>query len=156
MRDLREEYAKIEIQSSEPIVPFRETLSCFGCLKPAENTPLDGIVSCSTSGNQCTIRIQAIPLAESVTKLLQELEAEIMNIENDANYARTMDKRCQIIAKLDLAIQEAVKSNAQFASIKIDWKVLLENIVQFGPKRCGQNILVDFSSAKLRLYIRAD
>jgi len=109
LKDLKEKYAKIGIHSSDPIVPYRETLSN----QPAINTnpfqeysdeeeededdendenegnkakaskknnlPI-GTRILNTSKNMCTIRLRAVPLPEKVTKYLIEQSETIKKI----------------------------------------------------------------------------
>jgi len=110
LKDLREKYAKIGLHASDPIVPYRETLSNQPAIntnpfleysddedeeneegneegeneqakvKSKKNNLPIGTIIVSTSKNMCTIRIRAVPLPEKVTKYLVEQSETIKRI----------------------------------------------------------------------------
>ncbi|OUM64667.1 hypothetical protein PIROE2DRAFT_68145 [Piromyces sp. E2] len=107
LKDLRERYAKIGLHASDPIVPYRETLSNQPAIntnpfqeysddeesgeesnendqvekiKPKKNNLPIGTRIVNTSKNMCTIRIRAVPLPEKVTKFLVEQSETIKRI----------------------------------------------------------------------------
>jgi len=106
LKDLREKYAKINIHSSDPIVPYRETLSNQPAINnnpfqeysddeeeendnenndnkikslKKSNLPI-GTRILNISKNMCKIRIRAVPLPENVTKFLVEQSETIKKI----------------------------------------------------------------------------
>ncbi|XP_046400557.1 elongation factor-like GTPase 1 isoform X2 [Ischnura elegans] len=84
--DLRERYAKIEINASEPIVPFRETVvhppkvDMVNEVIQEHNTSVkkvkedgsddDGLITVTTPNKRSVLKIRAEPLPENVTDLL--------------------------------------------------------------------------------------
>ncbi|KAJ8895349.1 hypothetical protein PR048_000681 [Dryococelus australis] len=103
--DLRERYAKVDINVSEPIVPFRETIvapptvdmvneaiqdqasskkfnsNCEDDDSVSEN----GVVTAWTSNKQSVIRIRAAPLPTTVTTIL----------EKNSSLLKVIDKYCR-------------------------------------------------------------
>ncbi|KAJ9594763.1 hypothetical protein L9F63_013973, partial [Diploptera punctata] len=89
--DLRERYAKVVINASEPIVPFRETVVVPPTVdmvneaiqeqnvakKDGENETVEELISLSTPNKQSLIKIRASPLPTGVTDLL-ESHAELL------------------------------------------------------------------------------
>lgn len=103
--DLKERYAKVSINASEPIVPFRETIvipPVVDMVNEAigeQNTALkkgdeedcveenhDGLITISTANKQSTIQIRAVPLPEKVTQLL----------ENNLQLLQAMDRHFNV------------------------------------------------------------
>jgi ribosome assembly protein 1 len=108
LKDLREKYAKIGIHASDPIVPYRETLSNQPAINTnpfqeySDNEDEDDIENneneqtvkikdkkinlpigtkiVNTSKDMCTIRIRAVPLPEKVTKFLVDQSETIKRI----------------------------------------------------------------------------
>lgn len=123
LKDLREKFAKIDIHASDPIVPFRETLSKLPALnsnpfqqysddedsesedeednenlKKASNTNKKtnlpiGTTIISTPNKMCNIRIRAVPLPEEVTLFLTKKADTIKKIID------SFDKRKKILQK---------------------------------------------------------
>ncbi|KAK7208351.1 P-loop containing nucleoside triphosphate hydrolase protein [Myxozyma melibiosi] len=71
LKDLRERFAGIEIHSSKPIVPYRESIVRTSDMHPPKNAELPrGTVVVSVAGSQVTIRLTVRPLPAAVTELL--------------------------------------------------------------------------------------
>ena len=68
LQDLRENYAKIEINVSQPIVPFRETI--IWPMKEATSTA--ELVPVQTENKNFSAHIQVVSLPEEVTSLLEK------------------------------------------------------------------------------------
>lgn len=141
MKDLRERFAKIEIQASEPIVPFRETISSSPNISlndPNENDFPNGTVMVSVADKSCTLQIRCLPLPPIVRKfLLDSMEKIISLTQNEFNSESNMS----FIEELKEKFQEAYKLGQNV--LKIDWESLLPNIVSFGPKKNGSNMLIN-------------
>ena len=65
LRDLTENYAKIKINASQPIVPFRETI-----LAPLESETI-GRIQITTPGKRFSMQLRAVSLPEKVTTHLE-------------------------------------------------------------------------------------
>ncbi|KAI9328378.1 hypothetical protein BDR26DRAFT_874189 [Obelidium mucronatum] len=145
LKDLRERFAKIEIQVSEPIVPFRETISTFPALPSQDKgnnndegeaeeaaepvAPLPtGTVVTSSQGGLATLRVRAVPLPKNVLNFLE------------ANSRRLK------------ALTEADQLEAQFEEAKLNgdlvdkelWEGIGSRFVDnfFGPREVGPNLLI--------------
>uniref|UniRef100_UPI00358F0EC0 elongation factor-like GTPase 1 n=1 Tax=Myxine glutinosa TaxID=7769 RepID=UPI00358F0EC0 len=106
--DLRQRFAKIEIDVSAPIIPFRETIirrpkvdmvnedmgsqnlfaiqrrrgaKTEGRLSEDIRVEGDGLVTVTTPGKECTVSVRALPLPEGVPHLLEESVELIRSIE---------------------------------------------------------------------------
>jgi ribosome assembly protein 1 len=136
---LREKFAKIRIQPSEPIVAYRETCiiaPAFGLDDSGELDP--GTVIVTASAKTCSIGIRAIPLPQAVRTFLMQSEERLQALDVSAN----LEERAAFIVELRAAFAEA-KTDGELAELKVDWEPLLSNIVAFGPKKVGSNILVN-------------
>ncbi|KAH9468798.1 hypothetical protein MJO28_005162 [Puccinia striiformis f. sp. tritici] len=73
LRDLRERFAKIQIQASKPIVPFRET-AVRGVDMPPPKTKDQprGTICGSVLGGLVTFTVRAIPMPETITNYLSK------------------------------------------------------------------------------------
>ncbi|KAJ3176850.1 Cytoplasmic GTPase/eEF2-like protein (ribosomal biogenesis) [Geranomyces variabilis] len=158
LKDLRETFAKIEIQVSPPIVPFRETISAYpaqvqqqqqtGAL-PAEDDDVDeaaraalplGTVQVTTPNKMCSIRIRAVPLPLRVTAFLEENYSNIRNVlEQDVE--DEPGAADGFIKSLQDTFNEAFKENE--VKDKEVWTGVLGRLWACGPKRSGPNVLIN-------------
>lgn len=144
--DLVERFAKIEIHTSAPLVPFRESIAPFPAISREEEaeqnvgtTPLEiGRVVVKASGNQCTLQIRAVPLPPRVRKFLLDAEDELSTID----VSSAEDDRKSFISRLKSEFSSAADDSEQ-SDLKLDWLDLAESILAFGPKRVGSNLLVN-------------
>eukprot|EP00842_Homolaphlyctis_polyrhiza_P004215 jgi/Hompol1/4795/HPOL_001844-RA len=168
LKDLRERFARIAIQASPPIVPYRETLSIFPSINQQRQSDNDsnaaanqtiqqladaptGTVLITTKSKICTIRLRAIPLPPSVRSFLSS-ETVSKNIQtlvdatkdNDA-LQRGKDAEA-FVAALKAEFAEAVRDGDGVIS-KVDWDSIVDRIVAFGPKGVGSNILACTSTS---------
>ncbi|KAJ3163462.1 Elongation factor-like GTPase 1 [Geranomyces michiganensis] len=161
LKDLRETFAKIEIQVSPPIVPFRETISGSPAqiqqqqqqqqtsAQPAEVGDLDeggraalplGTVQVTTPNKLCSIRMRAVPLPLRVTAFLEENYARIRNVlEQDMD--DEPGAADAFMKSLQDTFNEAFKENE--VKDKDLWAGVLDRLWACGPKRSGPNLLIN-------------
>ncbi len=152
LQDLRENYAKIEVNASQPIVPFRETI-----LAPLEslNDEAAGRIQITTSDKRFSLRLRAVSIPEEVTALLEDhveiikamrqtrcgsdlLESTMAELEiEDVLSLQMRGKVTKLYARLDQAFRNA------------NWGDAVNRILSFGPRRCGPNLLLNQSSTML-------
>lgn len=159
LEDLKLRYAKIDINVSDPIVPFRETIVPPPKLdmvnEAIEKKATEVNLEVWTSNRQCRFEIDAKPLPENVTKLLEKNanlikfldsccdkyteengEHEDISDENQLN-ERSMSDKKQKEAKV-------FKNELGAAFLEAGWKDnVLDKIWSFGPRKCGPNILLN-------------
>lgn len=164
LKDLRERYARCEIQAGEPIVPYRETIVSAPEMNPPKNKDLPrGTVVGVTTSKQITVRLRVRPLPISVTEFLEknvgavrrlysEKKAEEEGkrgtiIDNDSVADKNEDDE---IATTDTGMLSILdfreKLRSAFAEAKGQehiWKALVEKVAAFGPRRTGPNLLID-------------
>lgn len=157
LKDLRERFAKIEIQSSPPIVPFRETIVAAADMPPPKDPNLPrGTVVVTTPSKEITVRIRIRPLPEAVTEFLvtnansiKAMYARKVAEEGAASEEDASATLRQTEAERKLLSIDQVKQGLQKAFAKVPakerevWQDAVERIVAFGPRRVGPNILLD-------------
>ncbi|XP_018046309.1 PREDICTED: elongation factor-like GTPase 1 [Atta colombica] len=159
LEDLKLRYAKIDINVSDPIVPFRETVVPPPKLdmvnEAIEKKAAEVNLEVWTSNRQCRFEIDTKPLPENITKLL----------EKNANLIKLLDSYCDRYTKengeheaiagenqlnerfmSDKKQKEAkvFKNELETAFLEAGWKDnIMDKIWSFGPRKCGPNILLN-------------
>ncbi|CAH7345609.1 Efl1 [Phodopus roborovskii] len=174
--DLRERFAKIHISVSEPIIPFRETIT-----KPPKvdmvneeigrqqkvavihqtkeeqskipegiHVDSDGLITITTPNKLATLSVRAIPLPEEVTQILEENSDLIRSMELLTSSLNEGRDTQAIHQKTQEKIWE-FKGKLEQHLIGRKWRNTVDQIWSFGPRKCGPNILVsrseDFQSS---------
>ncbi|KAG8929585.1 Cytoplasmic GTPase/eEF2-like protein (ribosomal biogenesis) [Tulasnella sp. 418] len=162
LKDLRERFAKIEIQASPPIVPFRETAvrAPDMALTKTPNAPR-GTIHSASAYNMITFTIRAVPLPESITSFLLSNVSIIKRLHrqsqgNQFKKSTTGDDlddpegEAQEVIDGEVVRQPTVKLEnfwttleELFKSAGSEWAGVVDRIWSFGPHRIGPNILVD-------------
>lgn len=168
LKDLRERYAKCDIQPGEPIVPYRETFVKAEEMEPPKNKDLPrGTTIAVPSSKAVSVRLHARPLPDNVTVFLiknalsirrlyaeQQAEAEVDDInENgvteESHHATDIGNQ---ISEQQQTILSAEDFRSQLQSAfdevtdkddKTLWKDIVPHICAFGPRRVGPNIFID-------------
>lgn len=159
LEDLKLRYAKIDINVSDPIVPFRETIVPPPKLdmvnEAIEKKTAEVNLEVWTSNRQCRFEIDVKPLPENVTKLLEKNsnliklldsscdnrteengEHEDISDENQLNERSMSDKKQKEV--------KIFKNELGAAFLEAKWKDnVLDKIWSFGPRKCGPNILLN-------------
>jgi len=175
LKDLRERYARCEIQPGEPIVPYRETIIKAEEIEPLKNKDLPrGTSIAVTASKTLSVRLRVRPLPEAVTDFLiqngaslRRLYAEQKAAEENAQAGAEAGKdgaaeERQESADLgnetgnernkSLSLQDFRKQLQEiFNGVQEDrevWKNIVPHIAAFGPRRVGPNILVDSTGAE--------
>ncbi|OCT86890.1 hypothetical protein XELAEV_18020580mg, partial [Xenopus laevis] len=149
--DLRERFAKIQISSSAPIIPFRETIirppkvdmvnEDIGKQQKVAIDP-DGLVTLTTPNKLATLSVRAMPLPEEVTQLLEK-NSDLIRTMEQINLA--LNEGSYNIQFNELAIERITtfKSNLQQHLQGRRWRNAVDQIWSFGPRRYGPNILLN-------------
>ncbi|KAF9891792.1 Cytoplasmic GTPase/eEF2-like protein (ribosomal biogenesis) [Aspergillus nanangensis] len=167
LKDLRERFARCDIQTGETIVPYRETIVSAPDMAPPKNPDLGrGCVQTVSSSKQLTMRLRVVPLPPAVTefltkhigtiKLLQSQKREAKSNEGSTgNAAATTLQQIETTDATDEALEGSLLSLQDFKTeltqlfdneITDDkelWQNVVDRITAFGPRRIGPNILVD-------------
>ncbi|GBM48499.1 Elongation factor-like GTPase 1 [Araneus ventricosus] len=166
VEDLKERFAKIDINVSAPIVPFRETIipppkidmvnevieekNQQKKVSKAEGETLenetdsDGFISMKTPNKLSCLKIRAKPLPPEVAKLLEE-NASLLKILDQVYYARNSGESDDILTPETIAALSELKNKLaeHFTAAGSDWDGAVDQIWSFGPRRCGPNILLN-------------
>ncbi|KAL8857553.1 MAG: hypothetical protein Q9178_005881 [Gyalolechia marmorata] len=167
LKDLRERFARCEIQAGEPIVPYRETIvNAAEMAAPKDKSLPRGTVVAHTTSKQFTIRLRVQPLPTAVTSFLEDnvgivrqlyaerqiketskrgmvddVEETVDHGDVDAN-TQTVD----LVSMIDFRAK-LQDSFAEAAPPSETWSNVVDNIAAFGPRRTGPNILVDIAGS---------
>ncbi|KAK3097670.1 hypothetical protein FSP39_011945 [Pinctada imbricata] len=167
--DLKQRYAKIDLNVSDPIVPFREMIipppkvdmvnealheqnitTKSMCLKDFEDDKevLDaGLIETLTLNRRCCLRIRALPLPEPVTCLLEQSQELLRTIDQISNTKSTdvSDERNYQISQETLQNLQELKAklDSEFTSAGKIWRNSVHQIWSFGPRRIGPNLLLN-------------
>ncbi|KAH8801700.1 P-loop containing nucleoside triphosphate hydrolase protein [Xylogone sp. PMI_703] len=162
LTDLRERFARCEIQAGEPIVPYRESIVRAEEMRPPANKELGrGTVIGVTTSKQVTIRLRVLPLPSEVTEFLIKNAQAIKDLYS----ARQAVNSSQQNGSEQVLEQEDVDSDTTRAGTKVlsltefkqqlqkifegvkwqreVWSNAVEQISAFGPRRTGPNLLID-------------
>ena len=164
VKDIRERYARCEIQVGVPIVPYRETIVSAAEMSPPKNKDLPrGTIIGVTPSKSISVRLRVRPLPASVTEFLEkngrairqlyserkaEDESKRGLIENDGvadEHGEADDMRSNDVGLLSI-LDFREKLRSAFAEAKGQeniWANVVEKIAAFGPRRTGPNLLID-------------
>ncbi|KAI5969962.1 RIA1 [Candida margitis] len=145
LKDLEERFAKgCEVTVKEPVIPFRESLA-------------DDIVSKDRADEQIqeedegddnelvSLDFDVCPLPSEVTQLLIDNESLLSEIARSKSI--TSEVKQSLVEKLTTLVDKE-KSFYGFENAKF----FIDNIVAFGPKRVGPNILLDKTNKLKHLF----
>lgn len=171
LKDLREKFARCDIQVGEPTVPYRESIVSTADMNPLkDNGSPQGSVIATTPSGKFKLHIQIYPLPVQITEFLRRNSSTLktlysrrklgMDISSSFEEDKTVDnlvKDEDDDATINLTPKEFLDLYNDFRSKLSDVMSGLENnrslwldaigkIVAFGPKRIGSNILIDSTS----------
>lgn len=158
LTDLRERFARCEIQAGEPIVPYKETIVRAEEMKPPANKELGrgGVVGV-TSSKQVSITVRVRPLPSEVTEFLgkntgaikhlySRKAAEITDADEHESDEESIDEDINILEARYLSPEDFKKQLHTLLSNgkgREPFKNIIDNIAAFGPRRTGTNLLID-------------
>ncbi|MCJ1317231.1 Cytoplasmic GTPase/eEF2-like protein (ribosomal biogenesis) [Xylographa vitiligo] len=169
LKDLRERFARCEIQAGEPIVPYRETIVSTSEMGPVKtkDTPRGSVLGVTTS-KQISVRIRVRPLPISVTEYLEKnigatrrFYAEIKAAEESRGTDKSAeemidvdgnsDDNAQIINRLSISDfkRELTEAFHEAEEQQDHWPDVVDNITAFGPRRTGPNLLIDRTQSRI-------
>ncbi|XP_030670774.1 elongation factor-like GTPase 1 isoform X2 [Nomascus leucogenys] len=168
--DLKERFAKIHISVSEPIIPFRETITkppkvdmvneeigkqqkvaVIHQMKEDQSkipegiqVDSDGLITITTPNKLATLSVRAMPLPEEVTQILEENSDLIRSMEQLTSSLNEGENTQMIHQKTREKIWEFKGKLEQHLTGR-RWRNIVDQIWSFGPRKCGPNILVNKS-----------
>ncbi|TIB98712.1 TPR-like protein [Wallemia mellicola] len=153
LKDLRERFAKCSITPSKPIVPFRETAVKGQEMQPPKTKDaVRGTIHASSFNNIVTFTVRSAPLPKQITDYLIANQFSIKRMlgvsldrKQDDDEITVEDNTSSLEAQDTYKPPNVIWEELEnlFSNSGYDWKNVVDNIVAFGPKRVGANILVD-------------
>ncbi|KAI0874695.1 P-loop containing nucleoside triphosphate hydrolase protein [Hypoxylon argillaceum] len=159
LTDLKERFARCDIQAGAPIVPYRETIVRAEEMRPPANKDLGrGVVVSATSSKQVSITLRVRPLPQNVTAFLlknaasvKRVYSEQQSIEEDESKDEFQDQQNveideDVVESKTLSVEELreqLREALESGKGREAWKGIIDNIVAFGPRRTGPNLLID-------------
>lgn len=160
--DLKDRFARVLLNVSEPIVPFRETIipkpmidmvneaiTSDNEVKRATANPLmreegvnddndtvNGIITMTTANKLCTLKIQVTPLPSVVVDFLLESSQILKTLVSMGSTKLDNEEKIKI-----LKLKECFEKKLE--SAEGDWVGMVDRIMAFGPRGVGPNILIN-------------
>lgn len=176
LKDLRERFAKCDIQAGEAIVPYREGIIRAEEMNPPKDPALGrGRVEALTTSKQLTVRLRVRPLPAPVTKFLvkhagavkrlySERRAQEEERSTEVSHEKQNGDNLDDVRELEIEAEDTTVTAGEKMSVtdfkqrlaeafaeekseKDIWKGAVERIAAFGPRRVGPNILFDMTDA---------
>jgi len=171
LKDLKDRFAKCELQVGEPIVPYRESIVSAPEMNPPRDKELPrGTVITDVASKQVQIRTKVQPLPAPVIEFLAKNAVSIKKLyaerraEEEAEQKQDIDTRLDLASEgedlddIDMSEATGVLSLAEFkrqlqeafAETKGEkeiWNGVVEKIAAFGPRRTGPNVLIDATNS---------
>lgn len=167
LRDLKERFARCAIQSSQPLVPYRET-AVKGAEMPPPKTEgaARGTVRSSLLNELVTFSVRAVPLPSEVASFLEDNTATIRKIHQGTHRHQTQsstsitvedgtaeevdgDQQTAAASAASKELQPEVfwsRLETMLEKSGPTWRGVVDRIWSFGPRRVGPNFLVDARS----------
>ncbi|CAH1430913.1 unnamed protein product [Lactuca virosa] len=151
IKDLKERFAKVNLEISPPLVSFRETiegesLNPFEKLKSLSGS--SNFIERATPNGRCTVRVHILKLPDALTKLLDEssdlleaiiagkaIQVKTMGGQDDDHPVEALRKRIWDAIESEVSDENAEKN-------KTLWENLLKRIWALGPRQVGPNMLL--------------
>ncbi|KAM0480464.1 hypothetical protein ACHAPX_004295 [Trichoderma viride] len=154
--DLKERFARCDIQAGAPIVPYRETIVKAEEMRPPANKELGrGTVVSSTSSKQVNLTLRVQPLPTNVTDFLLKNGDAIKRLYNvrklveedgEESNEEAIEADTELTAGAALSVEELktqLQKELETGKGREGWKGLIDRIAGFGPRRTGPNLLID-------------
>ena len=168
LKDLRERFARCDIQVGEPTVPYRESLVSSSDMKPLkEDSTPRGLVIATTPSKRLRAQMQIRPLPHAITEFLKSNTSLLKTLYSQRKFGKHASKASEEESVNDLpnkcydenALEHlpyeelsslsdkfAMKLKSVASDLKSDrslWLDAIGKIAAFGPKRIGPNMLID-------------
>lgn len=164
IKDLKERFAKINLEVSAPLVSFKETIEGDSA-NPLENLKLlsrsSDYLEKETPNGRCVVRVRVMKLPTALTKLLDE-SSELLediiggkslqacrssetlrgNVVEDENPIEAFKKRLIDAVESDFSTGFADTEKDRIDKCKKTWQKFLKRIWALGPRQVGPNILL--------------
>ncbi|KAG4067437.1 hypothetical protein HA402_009674 [Bradysia odoriphaga] len=143
--DLEQRYAKVKLNVSAPIVPFRETIvpdakvDMVNEIIVTNDENADKSVTIHYANKQCKLRVLALPLDEDIVRILDE--------NTDTLKALSKSSMIPLSNRTTLALNDLKtnlsKSFQSSTIVQLKTSDSIDRVWSIGPKKCGNNILLN-------------
>ncbi|KAI0300247.1 P-loop containing nucleoside triphosphate hydrolase protein [Russula brevipes] len=168
LKDLRERFAKVEIQPSEPIVPFRETaVRALDMPTPKTSGHPRGTIHGASFQNLVTFTIRAVPLPDLIADFIRSnltvLKRLLVDstrtdsstsgeIEDEAEKAATTGDISRVPTVHAGQFWDALQTKCEEEGP--EWAEIVDNIWALGPQGAGECLLIDSRKDQERQSLR--
>lgn len=154
VRDLEDEYAKIKLSVSKPIVSFRETIVPEATVDMVNEAIVNvdkditkKIVTIQTTNKLGTIRIIALPLPNSIIEILEKY-MDVFKTVSNVNQTNPLSEKYQLlIGQIRDQLTKCFEEFDLQGVIEADKSTLVNKIWSVGPRKCGPNILLNLTNS---------
>ncbi|KZT73840.1 P-loop containing nucleoside triphosphate hydrolase protein [Daedalea quercina L-15889] len=159
LRDLRERFARVEINPSEPIVPFRETAVRAPDMAPPKTPGAKrGTIQGTITNNLVRYTVRAAPLPKTIVEFLLDNLATLkrMELEQGATergstlYVDGVEDEEDYDAQGEVTRKPSIKPGEFWRALQQrcgevggEWADVVDKIWAFGPQRVGSCMLID-------------
>ncbi|XP_037933332.1 elongation factor-like GTPase 1 [Teleopsis dalmanni] len=154
VHDLEENYAKIKVNVSKPIVSFRETIVPDATVDMVNETIVrtatdkditKKIVTLQTANKLSTVKVIALPLPQSVVDLLEKYTSFFKELSSMSKSSPVSEKSTSLLAQIKTNLTAAFKDFDLKELSSYNTAELVERLWALGPRNCGTNILLNLS-----------
>ncbi|KAG1743303.1 P-loop containing nucleoside triphosphate hydrolase protein [Suillus paluster] len=158
LKDLRERFARVEIQASKPIVPFRETAVKAQDMAPpkTQNAPR-GTIKGASSQNLVTFSIRSAPVPDVILQFLLHNLTTLRALQEDGQTNRDTSSSIDIVSESELVGAQgdvlhtpSVRADQFWNALEEkcneaggEWVNMCDRIWAFGPRHAGGCVLID-------------
>ena len=157
LNDLKHQYAKVKLNVSAPIIPFRETviippkIDMVNEAISAENESVvtketNHVITMTTANKACVLQLEAFPLPSQVTALLEKntnilKSLNLLNSGAAKEEVKLNQKTIEALRNLNTNLQSAFTADPP--SAEFPWEQAVDLVWSFGPRGSGPNILLN-------------
>lgn len=167
LTDLKNQFAKVKLNVSAPIIPFRETvivppkIDMVNEAISAENESVvaketNHVITMTTANKGCILELEAFPLPSQVTALLENSTTilkslSLLNSGAAKEEIKLNQKTLEALRSLKENLQSAFSADPP--STTFPWEQVVNLIWSFGPRNSGPNILLNGTDGYKRVSV---
>uniref|UniRef100_A0A1I8QBW0 Tr-type G domain-containing protein n=1 Tax=Stomoxys calcitrans TaxID=35570 RepID=A0A1I8QBW0_STOCA len=156
VHDLQENYAKIKVNVSKPIVSFRETvvpeatvdMVNEAIVKTSEDKDISKkIATIQTLNKLSNIRVIALPLPQAVVDILEKYQTffKELSLSSASKSSNSSEKFRNLQQQIKSQLVAVLKEFDAQGLTNLPAAQLVDRIWSLGPRHCGPNILLNLT-----------
>lgn len=170
LKDLRERFARVEIQASKPIVPFRETaVKAQDMASPKTPNAIRGTIKGASTQNLVTFSIRSAPVPDVILQFLLHNITTLRALQQDGQIngdapGSSMDivSESELVGvQGDVLYTPSVRADQFWDALEDkcneaggEWVNVIDRIWSFGPRHAGGCVLIDCRKDTTPLSLR--